>query len=181
MNGNNVTKNALAASLKTLMQERSFDKISVSDICEHCGMNRKSFYYHFKDKYDLVNWIFYVDFVGSMDIQSYRTGWDLLSDLCKHFYADRRFYRAALKITGQNSFHDYILETLRPILIYMVRDMYPEEEMQQFFADFVGDAFLTAVMRWLDSGMIMEPEVFLDHMKKAGIAISSAILREEAE
>ena len=30
-------------------------------------MNRKSFYYHFRDKYDLVNWIFYVDFIERME------------------------------------------------------------------------------------------------------------------
>ena len=45
-------------ALKGLMAEMPFEKINVSQICERCGMNRKSFYYHFKDKYDLVNWIF---------------------------------------------------------------------------------------------------------------------------
>ena len=58
MADSNITKNALATSLKKLMREKPFEKISVSDICDDCGMNRKSFYYHFKDKYDLVNWIF---------------------------------------------------------------------------------------------------------------------------
>ena len=51
----NITKSALASSMKRLMKEKPFTKISVIDICEGCGMNRKSFYYHFKDKYDLVN------------------------------------------------------------------------------------------------------------------------------
>lgn len=44
-----ITKRALATSLRELMQEQPFDKISVSQICDGCGMNRKSFYYHFKD------------------------------------------------------------------------------------------------------------------------------------
>lgn len=44
--------------MKKLMEKKPFSKISVGDICEDCGMNRKSFYYHFRDKYDLVNWIF---------------------------------------------------------------------------------------------------------------------------
>ena len=43
----NITKNALASSMKKLMKEKAFSKISVIDICEGCGMNRKSFYYHF--------------------------------------------------------------------------------------------------------------------------------------
>ena len=59
----NITKNALADALKSLMREKNFDKISVLDICEKCNMNRKSFYYHFRDKYDLLNWIFYIGFM----------------------------------------------------------------------------------------------------------------------
>ena len=68
MADSNITKNALATSLKNLMKEKPFEKISVSDICDACGMNRKSFYYHFKDKYDLVNWIFLVGFLSKMNI-----------------------------------------------------------------------------------------------------------------
>ena len=58
MADSNITKRALANSLKSLMTEQPFEKINVAQICERCDMNRKSFYYHFKDKYDLVNWIF---------------------------------------------------------------------------------------------------------------------------
>ena len=58
MADSNITKRALAAALKELMEQKPFSKINVAEICEKCGMNRKSFYYHFKDKYDLVNWIF---------------------------------------------------------------------------------------------------------------------------
>ena len=56
MPDSNITKNALASAMKSLMERKSFSKISVGDICELCQMNRKSFYYHFKDKYDLVIW-----------------------------------------------------------------------------------------------------------------------------
>ena len=77
----NITKTALASSMKRLMKEKPFSKISVIDICDGCGMNRKSFYYHFKDKYDLVNWIFYIDFIGLVNTREYRSGWDA-SDFC---------------------------------------------------------------------------------------------------
>ena len=66
MPDSNITKKALAQSLKELMGKQSFAKISVADICEGCGMSRKSFYYHFKDKYDLVNWIFDMEFIRSI-------------------------------------------------------------------------------------------------------------------
>ena len=70
MSDSNFTKNALAQSMKNLMRVRPFEKISVSDICVACGINRKSFYYHFRDKYDLVNCIFYVGFIGEMDMSA---------------------------------------------------------------------------------------------------------------
>lgn len=49
MADSNITKRALAAALKELMEEKAFDKISVGDICEKCDMNRKSFYCHFRE------------------------------------------------------------------------------------------------------------------------------------
>ena len=56
MADSNITKRALAAALKELMEQKPFSKINVAEICEKCGMNRKSFYYHFKDIYDLADW-----------------------------------------------------------------------------------------------------------------------------
>ena len=53
-----MTKKALAASLKKLMESRPLSKITVRDIIEDCGVNRKTFYYHFQDIYDLVKWMF---------------------------------------------------------------------------------------------------------------------------
>ena len=70
----NITKSALARALKRLMAEKDFQKISVTDICEKCGMNRKSFYYHFKDKYDLMNWIFYTEFITMVTTKEMETG-----------------------------------------------------------------------------------------------------------
>lgn len=53
-----MTKKALAASLKKLMEKKRLSKISVREIVEDCGVNRKTFYYHFQDINDLVKWMF---------------------------------------------------------------------------------------------------------------------------
>ncbi len=179
MADSNITKNALAASLKNLMHQKAFEKISVSDICEACGMNRKSFYYHFKDKYDLVNWIFYVDFLGKMKFDSYETGWDAMLDACRYFYEDRKFYANALRIEGQNSFHEYIIETIRPILTFYLQNVYDEEDTQNFFVTFFGDAFLASVLRWITQQPDMTPEQFMDYYKEIGIGLVKIIIRDE--
>ena len=53
----NTTKLALEASLKKLMQHKKIDKITINDLTTDCGISRMSFYYHFKDIYELVEWI----------------------------------------------------------------------------------------------------------------------------
>ncbi len=103
MPDSNITKKALAMAMKELMEQIPFSKISVSDICEKCGMNRKSFYYHFKDKYDLVNWIFDVEFFQAVHVRDYNLpnwSWRFLEDSCQYFYENQSFYRKALQIEG---------------------------------------------------------------------------------
>lgn len=51
------TKKTIAASLKKAMEKKTFSKITVSEIIADCGVNRKTFYYHFQDIYDLLKWM----------------------------------------------------------------------------------------------------------------------------
>ncbi len=156
MSDTNQTKNALARSMKHLMEKKAFEKISVSDICSECGINRKSFYYHFRDKYDLVNWIFYVGFVSEFDLDSYESGWEFLEDMCEYFYREKKFYRAALQIEGQNSFKEYLLEMLSPVTEFFLKDILPHNQDDTFFIAFIRDAFMTSVICWLSDGYEME-------------------------
>lgn len=50
------TKVMLSQSLKKLMLTNNLDKITVTQVTQLCGINRQTFYYHFKDLYDLVYW-----------------------------------------------------------------------------------------------------------------------------
>ncbi len=51
------TKKSLANSLRKAMERKTFSKITVSEIIEDCGVNRKTFYYHFQDIYALLKWM----------------------------------------------------------------------------------------------------------------------------
>lgn len=63
------TKQAISASLKALMVQKPLDKITVSEIMDHCGMVRQHFYYHFEDIYDLVRWMFQEEAVSLLQRQ----------------------------------------------------------------------------------------------------------------
>ena len=61
------TKQALADSLKQLLTKKSFSKITVTEIVENCGFNRKTFYYHFEDIYSLLRWMLEQDLLSVVD------------------------------------------------------------------------------------------------------------------
>lgn len=51
------TKHALCDSLKKIMKQKPFSKITVSELIKDCNVNRKTFYYHFEDIYGLLKWM----------------------------------------------------------------------------------------------------------------------------
>ncbi len=178
MADSNTTKNALAASLKDLMKDREFEKISVSEICEECGINRKSFYYHFRDKYDLVNWIFYVDFMERMTTARYDNDWEALEILCSGFYEERDFYLKAFEIEGQNSFHEYVVEVITPLVAYFVGDTLKDNSEDEFFKYFIADAIVNSMIRWLKDGMQMKPAEFVKKLKDVLVRLALRIVSE---
>lgn len=164
MAGSDITKKALAASMKALMAEKPFHKITISDICDGCGMNRKSFYYHFLDKYDLVNWIYDTEFYAVYGEKEYSTSWEFMDVLCRYLESERDFYSHAFKISGQNSFPDHFTEMMDPIL---------RENLQRIFGDsanafhvtFFFDAFVMAIKRWLTEMEDIRAEEFVTMLK----------------
>lgn len=156
-----LTKRALAGAMKTLMASRPFQKINVGDVCELCQMNRKSFYYHFRDKYDLVNWIFQMEFIAVMQEKKPDSYWEMVEQLCAYFYENRAFYRNALSVEGQNSFREYFQEVLAPVLQgLMDSEFAPNTPESDFLVTFYSDAFTAALIRWLSSRNCQKPGDF---------------------
>lgn len=50
------TKKRLADALKAAMRIKPFTSVTVKEIVDTCGINRKTFYYHFEDIYALLKW-----------------------------------------------------------------------------------------------------------------------------
>lgn len=160
------TKKLLANSLKELMQEKAFDKISISDICDKCQMNRKSFYYHFRDKYDLVNWIFDVEFTAVIENQLNKSTLEIMHTMNELLYKDRAFYRKALLIYGQNSFMDHFYQTIFGIISSRFEDLMHIKEGHEFQKRYFTDAIVVTYRRWLLEGYDMTPDVFMEELEK---------------
>jgi probable dihydroxyacetone kinase regulator len=165
----NITKQALAYSLKELMKEVPFDKIRIADICERCNMNRKSFYYHFKDKYDLLNWIFDTEFISFAKNLSQAEEpdehVDALQNICNYFYENRDFYRKALQTEGQNSFPEHFREYVLPIMKLRIESLFGDSD-DEFALNFFTDVAVGTTERWLLDKDCMPPDEFLDKLMK---------------
>jgi len=172
-----ITKHALAAALKELMLEIPFAKICVADICKKCHMNRKSFYYHFRDKYDLMHWIFDTDFVEITSSSSANN--DSIEDIIRFFrilYENRTFYSHALSVHGQNSLLEHIRELALPIFRVKLSNVLPSEENNSFYYEFFLDSLFIAIIRWITDKDCEPPEQFLTHLLSYIISFSKHIL-----
>lgn len=153
-----ITKRALAEALKRLLETTPLEKISVGQICRACGMNRKSFYYHFHDKYELVRWISSTELDGFLSSRQ-ATGdavsdWELIRDVCAYLDKNRPFYRAALAYSGQNSLSGYLMSAATALAERRVGEILPDlaqgrERYASFIVTFYADALVASIRRWV--------------------------------
>ncbi len=174
MADSNITKQAMATAFKELLQSQPFEKISVSDICDRCNMNRKSFYYHFRDKFDLANWIFDTEFMEvaiqndidvAADTENIENRWNELKVVCEYFYENRTFYYRLLQVDGQNSFPEHFRSFIHPILRKRMPLIIGQRELSPMVYDLIVDGVAGAFERWMQEKDCVTAEEFLDGIK----------------
>lgn len=165
MADSSITRNAIADSLKELTDNKPFEKISVGEICEHCGITRKSFYYHFRDKYDLVSWIFRTEFMDKAATKEYKNLLGLLDDLVHYMYEQKSYYMAVLETSGQNSFRDTFIESFFPVLEIYGEAFYPKcpQKMMRSAVYFLASGLISFIKDWLNSGIDLETMIETTH------------------
>lgn len=174
------TKRALANSLKKLLSKRSFDKITVKDIVEDCGVNRQTFYYHFHDIYDLIEWIFQdaaEDLVrNGLNYEDWSAGLEIL---LQYLQENRALILNAYNSISHEVVADYIKKVLRPYAGHIVRKQADlmEPSVEDEDVELVTDIFTLAssglVMEWIGGQML--PNDTLIRMDKFRKAISGSI------
>ncbi len=105
------TKCMIAKGVKKLLETVSFGELSVGEICKQCQISRNTFYYHFKDKFDVIHWIFYTEITPILEESFSINHWEEgLLALCHYMQENRKFYVNILRFHGQNSFIECLME-----------------------------------------------------------------------
>ena len=100
-----ITKMWIADKMREIMKYKPIDKIRVTEICKAADIKRPTFYYHFKDKYDLLAWMFCSDAYG-MDITSVASAAAGMNKMKQQIL----FYKRAYEDSSQNALWHYMLE-----------------------------------------------------------------------
>ncbi len=113
------TKELFAESLKELSALKPVDKITIREIAQNCGFTSKTFYNHFRDKYELIEWIYSTaaeKIMSKIGAGGYE--WrDSLRDGFKYFLDNREFLKNLVANTrGQDSFINYVAQFNTKIL-----------------------------------------------------------------
>ena len=100
-----ITKQWIADRVREIMKRKPIDKIRVTEICQAAEIQRPTFYYHFKDKYDLVAWMFCTDAYGT-DLTSVASAAAGMNKMKQEIL----FYKRAYEDASQNALWRYMLE-----------------------------------------------------------------------
>ena len=169
-----ITKKAIADSLKELTKTKTFDKISVKDISEKCGINRQTFYYHFEDKFALLKWIYETDLLDKYLQDVSFDNWNIkLEQILTEMTLDKHFYINTINHT-ENYIQEYLLVQAQKIFeqaITVIDKSVNDEKhksvsdaQRNFIARFFAYGSCGMIIEWVSHGMEETPSYISNSM-----------------
>lgn len=156
----NSTKEMIVTSFYGILHEKNFEKITVKDIVEGCGINRKTFYYYFKDIYDLVEYALRTELEKYFDTFSETmTLEDFISDILELTEKNRKMV-CHINLTSDSELKRYLHIAFYDTVFKKYRGRATELHIQErdfkLLCEFLGMSFLSMISAWLESGMSPE-------------------------
>lgn len=175
------TKLLLAQTLRELMATTPLEKITVNDIVERAGVGRNTFYYHFEDKYDLVNWYFQSGATKFLVARASISDWaSMLEAIEEYFRQDKVFFTRALEYNGQNSLQEYIFDFVCSIFVQRARELEPtlNQDELAIVGRFFAGAFMGILIPWVRGGMKKSPPLNTAKLTRLSNGQLAQLLRE---
>lgn len=159
----------LAESFKELACQQPIEKITIKAITDKAGVIRPTFYNHFQDKYELLEWIIQVQILEPIRPLIHAGMVDealiLIFTLLKK---EKEFYEKAVRLEGQNSFEDIVKKCVEDILLEVIRSKSSSARKKhpwltpEHIAQYYAQSMCFVVINWIKSGMTVEPEEITD-------------------
>ena len=178
-----LTKLALENSLKKLLLEKSLSHITVKDITDDCGISRVSFYYHFKDVYELVEWACYEDasraLEGKKHYDNWQEGFLQIFDAVKE---NKPFILNVYHSVSREQIENYLFrltfDLLKAVVDEEAKDMVVREDDKIFIANIYKYAFVGVMLDWINKDMLEDPKMIISKLDNVvSGCFKSALLR----
>lgn len=117
-----------------LVREKSFSKITIEEVAERSSVSRRTFYRYYADKYDLLKNVYLECFFSKIDMYENDDFWDIFTKICDQIYSDRKFFKHAFEVKGQNGFWEEASKILTP---YFMREAPSYDFIDQMKSYFV--------------------------------------------
>ena len=177
-----VTKRALEQSLKNLLLKKPLTKITISDITEDCGINRMTFYYHFKDIYDLVEWACLEDAKRALDEKkTYDTWQQGLLQIFEAVQENKPFILNVYRCVHREQVEKYLQPLVDQLMLDVIQEesasMVIREEDKQFIAKIYAYIFIGVMLDWIKDDVREAPQEIVARLVKLLRGSVTAALR----
>lgn len=164
MPARNITKQYLAKTMLELAKTEPFDKITVAGLTQRAGINRKTFYYHFTDKYNLLAWFFISGYQAQPGSDAPGDFWSFYRILVTGMEQHRALYKNIL--SGRD--RDYFEGIFKRFLRQNMETYISAEHLQSIVADkydecmdFLCATFTASLVEWITNWPRLSVEDFL--------------------
>ncbi len=166
-----ITKRALEQSLKNLLLQKPLTKITINDIAEDCGINRMTFYYHFKDIYDLVEWSCMEDARRALEEnKTYDTWQQGFLQIFEAVRANKPFVMNVYRCVHQERVETYLKPLVDDLLLGVINEeaagLTVRQEDKAFIAQVYCYIFIGIMMDWIKDDMGAAPEQIVEHLAR---------------
>lgn len=158
-----LTKRALEESLKKLLLKKPLTKITINDIAEDCGINRMTFYYHFKDIYDLVEWCCLEDARRALENKTTHDTWQ--EDFLRLFEVvldNKPFVMNVYRCVHREQVERYLKPQFDSLVMGVLdeqsENITVRQEDKEFIAQVYSYVFVGLMLDWIKDDMKEDPK-----------------------
>ena len=164
-----VTKRALEQSLKNLLLKKPLTKITINDIAEDCGINRMTFYYHFKDIYDLVEWSCTEDARKALEEKkTYDTWQQGFLQIFEAVRENKPFIMNVYRCIHREQVEAYLKPLVDNLLLGVIQEestrLTVREEDKAFIARIYSYIFIGVMLDWIKDDMKTDPQEIVERL-----------------
>lgn len=177
-----LTKKALAASLKKLLLTRPLDKITIQDLTDDCGISRSAFYYHFQDIYDLLEWTAFNQFAEAMGEEiTAGKNFEGLHRALEVLYEDRQFIHNILPYVDFDMLHKYISGQFHKIMINAVNENSRGLTVTKQQKEVVAHFYQLGILGYMYDWVVDDMKENIDDMTEDIVTIMNGTIRHSLE